>query len=57
MTLTAIYTDSEAHGAIKLVQFQSLRPVDMCAFLEPMLVAVEFRGKHGQQSRWHLWRI
>ena len=35
----------EVHGAIELVQFQGLRPVDMRVFLEPLFMAVEFRGR------------
>lgn len=35
----------EVHGAVKLVQLQSLRPFDMRVFLEPLLMAVEFRGR------------
>ena len=35
----------EVHGAIELVQFQVLRPVDVRVFPEPLLMAVEFRGR------------
>ena len=35
----------EVHGAVKRVQFQILRPFDRRVFLEPLLMAVEFRGR------------
>ena len=35
----------EVHGAVELVQFQLLRPFDVCIFLEPLLMAVEFGGR------------
>jgi hypothetical protein len=35
----------EVHGAVKLVQFQPCVPFDVRVFLEPLLVAVEFRGR------------
>lgn len=35
----------KVHGAVELVQLQSLRPVDMRVFLEPLFMAVEFRDR------------